>query len=221
MHVVQVTADGDTTTPPAAERLLDQGALYDPDRFTANAYLVGGERPTLVDVGTLEGVESALAAFTDHLDAVVLTHQHGDHVGELDAVLEAFDPDLYAFGAHPARTHELVDGDTIPLGDESFAVLHTPGHAPDHVALVSESMVFSGDLVVPNDQAFDYASFGATGGPGQARETLIESLEYLLDRLPAAVEDLYAGHGDAFHGDVRALVEASLERAEERMPKYD
>jgi glyoxylase-like metal-dependent hydrolase (beta-lactamase superfamily II) len=220
MNVVQVTGDGDTTTPGAAEQLLSAGGLYDSDRFTANAFLVRGARPVLVDAGTLSGVESVVAEFTDSLDAVVLTHQHGDHIGELDAVLDAFDPELYAYGDHPARTHELEDGDEVVLGDEAFEVLHTPGHAPDHVVLYSASMLFAGDLVSPNDQAFDYGSFGATGGPGPAREQLIESLERLLEHLPAGVEHLYSGHGDAFHGDVRDLVETALERAAERAPKY-
>lgn len=220
MDVVQVTGDGDTTTPAAAERLRERGALYDPDRFTANAYLVPGSRPTLVDAGALPGVAAVVADVTDALDAVVVTHQHGDHVGQLDAVLDAFDADCYAFGAHPRRSHELADGDRLTLGDAAFEVLHTPGHAPDHVALVSDSAVFSGDLVVPNDQAFDDGSFGATGGAGPAREQLIESLEYLLDALSDGVEHLYAGHGDAFHGDVHDLVSTALERAAERVPKY-
>ena len=49
MDVVQITGDGDTTTPAAAERLLDTGWLYDPDQFTCNAYLATGERPALVE----------------------------------------------------------------------------------------------------------------------------------------------------------------------------
>ena len=220
MEVIQVTADGDTTTAAAAEALRGRGTLYDPDRFTANCYLALGGRDVLIDAGMVPGVADAVAEHTERLDAVVLTHQHGDHVGALDEVLEAFEPELYAHADHPARTAELADGDEVVLGDEAYDVLHTPGHAPDHVVLVSATTLFSGDLVVPNDEAFDDGSFGGTGGPGPARERLIESLERLLDHLPAGVEHLYAGHGDAFHGDVRGLVETALARAEERAPKY-
>jgi hydroxyacylglutathione hydrolase len=193
----------------------------DATSFTCNAYLALGEHPTLVDAGAMAGVASTIAEHTDDLDAVVLTHQHGDHVEQLDAVLSAFDADCYAFAEHPRRTHELDDGDVIRVGDENFEVIHTPGHAPDHVSLVSESTIFSGDVVVHDDGAFDYGSFGRTDIAGADRETLIESLETILDRLPDSVEHMYAGHGDEFHGDVRDVIETALGRAEKREPKYD
>ena len=190
------------------------------ETFTANVYLVTGERTVLIDAGTMAGVEDVVAEHTDELDAVVLTHQHGDHVGELDAVLDRFDADLLAYGDHSRRTEELDDGDTVAIGDERFDVIHTPGHADDHVSLVSEDTIFSGDVVVHDDGAFDDGSFGRTDMAGQSREVLIESIERILDRLPESVEHMYAGHGDEFHGDVRAVIERALERAERREPKY-
>jgi glyoxylase-like metal-dependent hydrolase (beta-lactamase superfamily II) len=192
--------------------------------FTCNAYLLTGDRPALVDAGTMPGVVDVVTEYVDELDRVVLTHQHHDHVGELDAVLDAFDADLYAYADHPRRTHRLADGDTVALGDESFDVVYTPGHADDHVSLVSDRTLFSGDVVVYNDGAFDDGSFGRTDMAGQSRERLVGSLETLLDRLPDSVTAMYAGHGDPFHADgesVRAVIERALERAERREPKYD
>ncbi|GGL48572.1 MBL fold metallo-hydrolase [Halocalculus aciditolerans] len=192
----------------------------DADEFTCNAFLALGDRPALVDAGAMPGVADVVADHTEAIDTVVLTHQHGDHVQELDAVVDAFDPDVYAYDTHPLRTRELDDGDTLVLGDESFDVVYTPGHADDHVSLVSDATLFSGDVVVYDDGAFDDGSFGRTDMPGQSREALIESIQRLLDRLPASVEHMYSGHGDVFHGDVRAVVERALERAERREPKY-
>jgi len=195
----------------------------DAEEFTCNAYLVTGETSTLVDAGTMPGVASVVAEHVGDLDKVVLTHQHHDHVGELDAVLDAFDADLYAYADHPRRTHELADGDTVAMGDESFDVVYTPGHADDHVSLMSDHTLFSGDVVVYNDGAFDDGSFGRTDMAGQSRERLIESLETLLDRLPDSVTAMYAGHGDAFHADdesVRDVIARALSRAERREPKY-
>jgi glyoxylase-like metal-dependent hydrolase (beta-lactamase superfamily II) len=192
----------------------------DADTFTCNAYLAVGDRTTLVDAGAMEGVVDEIRGYTDELDAVVMTHQHGDHVAQLEAVCDAFDPDVYAYADHPTRTHEIDDGETVRIGDETFDVVYTPGHADDHVSFVSETTLFSGDVVVHDDGAFDYGSFGRTDMAGQSRERLIESIRDLLEGMPEDVEHMYAGHGDVFHGDVRDVVTTALERAEKREPKY-
>ncbi|PSP99835.1 MBL fold metallo-hydrolase [Halobacteriales archaeon QS_4_69_31] len=200
MEVVTVTADAET--------------------FTCNAYLAVGETPTLVDAGAMPGVADVIREHTDALDRVVLTHQHGDHVDQLDAVVEAFDPAVYAYADHPHRTRELADGDEVVVGDETCEAVYTPGHADDHVSLVSASSLFPGDVAVHDDGAFDYGSFGRTDYPGQSRERLIDSIRELLQRMPDGVEHMYSGHGDVFHGDVRDVVETALSRAEKREPKY-
>jgi len=192
----------------------------DAETFTCNAYLAVGERTTLVDAGAMAGVADVIDEHVDELDAVVLTHQHGDHVAQLDAVLDRFDADLYAYDDHPRRTHELVDGDTVAVGDEDCEVVYTPGHAPDHVSLVGDRRLYSGDVVVYNDGAFDDGSFGRTDMAGQSRERLIDSIEVLLERLPESVDALYAGHGDVYEGEVRTVVARALERAKRREPKY-
>ena len=190
------------------------------ETFTCNAYLVEGDRTVLVDAGAYGGVVDAIEDHTDALDAVVLTHQHSDHVAQLDAVLDAFDAPLYAYADHPRRDGALEDGDQLFVGDDPFDVVYTPGHADDHVALVSGTTLFSGDVVVHDDGAFEYGSFGRTDMPGQSRERLIESIEALLEAMDDGVEHMYAGHGGTFHGDVRDVVETALGRAERREPKY-
>ncbi len=192
----------------------------DAETFTCNAYLALGERPTLVDAGGWKGVVDAIREYTDTVDAVVLTHQHGDHVQALDQVLEAFDAELYAYAEHPRRDHAIEDGDEVLVGDETCEVVYTPGHADDHVSLVSETSLFSGDVVVHDDGAFEGGSFGRTDRPGQSRDREIQSIRDLLDRLPNGVEGMYSGHGGVFHGDVRSIVEKAVERAERREPKY-
>ena len=190
------------------------------DTFTCNAFLAPGEVPTLVDAGAMPGVVDVIAERTDELDRVVLTHQHGDHVGQLEQVLDRFDADLYCYDSYPRRTEEIADGDSLAIGAEDFEVIHTPGHADDHVSLVSEATIFSGDVVVHDDGAFEYGSFGRTDMAGQSRKRLVESIETILDRLPEGVSNMYAGHGEEFHGDVRDVIETALERAAEHEPKY-
>ena len=190
------------------------------ETFTCNAFLVLGEHTVLVDAGAMAGIPEVIRGYTDHLDAVMLTHQHGDHVAQLEAVVDAFDTEVYAYADHPHATQILKHNSTVRIGNESVNVIHTPGHAEDHVSLVSETSLFAGDVVVHDDGAFDYGSFGRTDMPGQSRERLIESIRTLHDRLPATVEHLYAGHGSAFHGDVADVIATALKRAETREPKY-
>src|SRR6056297_2011614 len=101
----------------------------DAETFTCNAYLALGDRPTLVDAGAMDGVVDVVREHTDTVEALVLTHQHGDHVAQLGAVCEAFDPEVYAYTDHPRRDHSLGDGDRVEIGDESFEAVFTPGHA--------------------------------------------------------------------------------------------
>ncbi len=190
------------------------------DRFTANAYLLTGEVSTLVDVGTWPPVIDRIDEHVEELDRVVITHAHQDHIEQLSTVVERFDPEVYMFDAHQSRTQQLCDGDTVGMGDHEFEVIHTPGHADDHVSLVSETALFSGDVVVYNDGAFDDGSFGRTDLPGQSREVLIESIERLLATLPQTVDTMYPGHGSSFTGDIHAVVSRALERAKRREPKY-
>ena len=194
------------------------------ESFTCNAFLALGETTTLVDAGAYDGVVDEIREHADDVDRVVLTHQHGDHVEQLDAVLDAFDADLFAYDDHPRRTDAIGDDDEIQIGDERHQVVYTPGHADDHVSFVGETRLFSGDVVVYNDGAFDNGSFGRTDHAAGDRERLIESLRTLLDRLPDSVTGLYAGHGDAFESteaeSVREVIERALERAERREPKY-
>ena len=197
----------------------------DAAEFTCNVYLVPGEKATLVDAGTMPGVEDVVADHVDELDQVVLTHQHRDHVGELDAVLDRFDPTLYAHANHPRRDVAIEDGDEVQIGDEPCEVVYTPGHASDHVSYVGSERLYSGDVVVYNDGAFGDGSFGRTDMVGQSRERLIESLHTILDRLPETITAMYPGHGDIYRASdgtepVRSILERATARAERREPKY-
>ncbi len=189
------------------------------ETFTANVYLVRGSETTLVDAGAMGGITDAIASRVSTLDTVVLTHRHADHVDQLGAVRGAFDPVVYAADPN-GDAIQLEDGDRVLIGKEPFEAVATPGHAPDHLVFVGESVVFTGDIVVYSDAAFEDGSFGRTDLPGGDRDTLVSSLDRLLDRLPPTVETLYPGHGPSYEGDVRSVIERARTRAARGEPKY-
>jgi glyoxylase-like metal-dependent hydrolase (beta-lactamase superfamily II) len=162
------------------------------ESFTSNAFLVTGERTALVDVGNEFDIVSAVADHADGLDAVVLTHTHYDHVGNLPSVVEAFDVDVWGFDpTADGVDHALADGDTVTLGDHEYDVLHTPGHKNDHVCLYAPTTacLFAGDLV------FASGSFGRTDLEEGDRDRLVESIDTLLDLVGEDLAEMHTGHG--------------------------
>lgn len=163
--------------------------------FTSNAFLVAGDadgRTALVDPGSEFDVVSRIEERTGGLDAVVLTHTHPDHVGNTAAVVEAFDVDVWGFDPeNDLVDHAIADGDTVELGDHDYRALHTPGHKNDHLCFYSAdaSVLFAGDLVFTN------GGFGRTDLPEGDRDTLIESIDYVLETVDDDLRELHTGHG--------------------------
>jgi hydroxyacylglutathione hydrolase len=158
--------------------------------FTSNVFLVTGDRTALVDTGANFDVVSAIEKRVDGLDVVVLTHTPRDHVGNVDAVRSAFGVEAVGYDpSHPAVDAEL--GGTVQLGDHDYDVLHTPGHKNDHVCLYAADagICFAGDLV------FAGGSFGRTDLEEGDRETLIRSIDRLLDLIDPDLAELHTGHG--------------------------
>jgi glyoxylase-like metal-dependent hydrolase (beta-lactamase superfamily II) len=158
--------------------------------FTSNAFLVMGDRTVLVDAGANFDVVAEIGSRVDDVDAVVLTHTHRDHVGNVDAVRAAFGVETIGYDpGHPAVDAEL--GETVRLGDHDYRVCHTPGHKDDHVCLYAPAakVCFAGDLV------FAGGSFGRTDLAEGDRETLCRSIDALLELVDPDLATLHTGHG--------------------------
>jgi hydroxyacylglutathione hydrolase len=178
--------------------------------FTSNTFLVTGERTVLVDVGNEFDVVSEVREYTDSVDAVVMTHTHPDHVGNLDAVVEAFDVDVWGYDpAQPGVDHEIEDGESVQLGDDTYEALHTPGHKNDHICLYSPAseVLFAGDLV------FADGGFGRTDLDEGNRHHLIESIRRVLDAIDEGLTGLHTGHGPSVTTNPYQDVELALQAA--------
>lgn len=178
--------------------------------FTSNVFLIDGERPALVDTGNGFDVVQAIEARVENLETVVLTHTHPDHVGNLDAVREAFDVNVWGFDpAARGVENRLADGENITLGDDVYTALHTPGHKDDHLCLYADGpgIVFVGDLVFQN------GGFGRTDLEEGDRQLLLDSIDRLLEAVDENLAELHAGHGPSVTSNPYGSIELAYRAA--------
>jgi hydroxyacylglutathione hydrolase len=153
------------------------------------SYLVG-EGGEAVVVDPAYAIEQYLGA-GPRLVAVLETHTHADHVsGHGRLALEHGLP----VHIHPAAEPEypylpLADGQELRVGGVTVRVIHTPGHRPEHCALlVGGSVVLTGDSLFVGDAARPDLAVAAREGA----EGLFHSLRRLAE-LPPDVA-VYPGH---------------------------
>jgi recombination protein RecT len=128
-----------------------------------NTYIVGEPGAYIViDPGPAlpAHIERIAAAVGDGLQTIVCTHSHPDHSPGAPMLREAVGREVPILGlasAPTARAHStfvpdraLADGERLRVGDSTLRVVHTPGHAANHLCLVLEEdrLLFSGDHVL-------------------------------------------------------------------------
>ena len=168
------------------------GAVVDP----------GGEVPRILDAIKQSGIT---------VEKIILTHGHIDHAGGAADLREALGVKIE--GPHPEDTflletleevgrgygmmdakpvtpdRWLKEGDTVTVGDASFAVYEAPGHTPGSVVLFNAENKFAlvGDVIFQG-------SVGRTDFPRGDHDTLIRSIKEKLYPLGDDVVFL-PGHG--------------------------
>ena len=131
--------------------------------------------------------------------AILLTHGHFDHVGAVRALASELECPVYIceeelsmppmMTAGPLYyTDFYSEGTKLNLAGLEFTVLHTPGHTPGSVCLLTGNAMFSGDTLFAR-------SCGRTDLPGGDWDTIQASLKRLADlEIGCAV---YPGHGSS------------------------
>ena len=158
-----------------------------------NAYLLrSGSTQVLIDAAN--DSDTLLALIGPSLDAVVTTHQHGDHWQALDAVVRATGATTYAgredAGGIPVATDHLVDdGENIRVGDIELTAIHLVGHTPGSIALLYQGThLFTGDCLFP----------GGVGNTQQDPARFASLYQDVVEKIFNVLPDetwVYPGHG--------------------------
>lgn len=178
----------------------------------SNTYVIWDEatkQAAVIDTGNdVQLAKDIIDAEKLTLKYIILTHAHYDHIHFLPEYKETYpmakvviheldnamlgSPRLNAsvlFG--PAHVYDkadvsVQDGDELLLGDAILSVIHTPGHTPGGICILTENMLFSGDTLF-------YAGFGRTDlGAGDVK-LMAASIDKLYAMDPTIT--VYPGHG--------------------------
>lgn len=180
-------------------------------------YVLPGPQPLLIDagVGHAEHIDDLAHLLPDGPARVVVTHAHSDHCAGAPALAARWPSAEFRKMPWPERDpvlprpwQRLAEGDRITTGEVTLEVLHTPGHAPDHLALwePESRTMFVGDLVVLGSSVVIPASAG-----GNLRDYLA-SLRRILALEPVR---LLPAHGPVIE-DPAAVVGQYLEHRRQR-----
>ena len=186
--------------PSALSPLVRRIVAPNPGPFTGpgtNTYLVGIDEVAVIDPGPDEAahIDAIIgASMRERVRWVLLTHTHPDHAPGTKRLVKETGAEVLAFTKKPKDGDVIPDrvigeGATIEGTEFGLEVLHTPGHAPNHLCflLEEERLLFTGDTVL--DGMFSVINPSRGGDMAVYVETLERLEKMRLSRL-------CPGHGD-------------------------
>jgi len=186
--------------PSALSPLVRRIVAPNPGPFTGpgtNTYLVGIDEVAVIDPGPDDAghIDAIVgASMRERVRWVLLTHTHPDHAPGTKRLVKETGAEVLAFTKKPKDGEVIPDrvigeGATIEGTEFGLEVLHTPGHAPDHLCffLEEERVLFTGDTVLDGM----YSVVSPTRGGDMA--VYVETLER-LEKM--RLSRLCPGHGD-------------------------
>ncbi len=185
--------------------------------FQENTYVLYNElkEAIIIDPGCYTRIEEKILSDfirKENLTPTLLlnTHCHLDHVFGNNYVSETYGltahihpneqivldrlPEAAAKWGAPTEAYKgpiqyIQEGEIIPLGNDAFKVLLTPGHSPGSVCFyhVEQDFMIGGDLIFKD-------GVGRTDLPGANPQDLIKSIREQIFPLPDSLT-IYSGHG--------------------------
>jgi glyoxylase-like metal-dependent hydrolase (beta-lactamase superfamily II) len=122
------------------------------------------------------------------LSAVLITHDHLNHVRGLQTLKKIYDTEIYAVNPVVCglRTNLVYDGNVLSIGPFSIEVISVPGHSADSAVFRIGNILFTGDALTA----------GLTGSTASSYGEMIE-ITALRNKILALPGDytIFPGHG--------------------------
>lgn len=158
--------------------------------------LCEGNTCIAVDPGTSAELLAYLQQHDLELTGILVTHQHGDHIGGIPTLLKQYPVPVYgpvdiALVTHPVKDNQRFQ---LPGFSQQAQVLAIPGHTLNHLAYLIENHLFCGDTL-----------FGC--GCGKLFEGTPEMMYHSLQRLAQLPDETlnYCAHEYTLANEVFAL----------------
>lgn len=162
-----------------------------------NTYLVGKEEVTVIDPGpAMQEHIDVITAAAPNIKQILVTHTHPDHSPGVRLLKENLDVPAYGMLTNSSKNQDqtfsperiLDDGEVFQEEEFSIEVVHTPGHASNHLCFIlkEEKLIFTGDHIMNGSTV-------VIGPPDGNMKQYIQSLEKLKDY---DIEKIAPGHGE-------------------------
>jgi len=184
-----------------------------------NSYLLGRDAIAVIDPGPRidTHIERIIAEARGPIRWILTTHTHPDHspgAGPLAAETGAEVIGMPApEGQHQDRNFApdrvLLDGEVFATDEFSLQIIHTPGHASNHVCYLQQGIgwLYTGDHIMNGSTV-------VIDPPDGSMSDYIASLRKLKN---FSIDAIAPGHGDLLHDPFKAIdwiIEHRLEREE-------
>jgi glyoxylase-like metal-dependent hydrolase (beta-lactamase superfamily II) len=119
---------------------------------------------------------------------IINTHSHPDHTMGNGEIKEITNAKIVQHEDSPKEKDISVkDNEELKLGSLILKFIHTPGHAKDHICILVEKNLFTGDLLF-------VGNVGGVGEffPGSSMKEELESLKKII-KLPESTK-IWPGH---------------------------
>ncbi|MDR2397831.1 MAG: MBL fold metallo-hydrolase [Spirochaetaceae bacterium] len=192
---------------------------YCPISFS-NCYILGADmgqeapvsgepEAVLIDPGYMDvGIINFIEDNGYYLRAVLITHDHKNHIRGLKTLLRIYDADIYAVNqiVLDYKTILVRDRDICRVGPFTFEVISVPGHSPDSAVFKINNLLFTGDALSAGLVGRTASRYGAA--------TQMTALQNKIFSLPGDFTIL-PGHGPPSSLDAERRFNAGIELYEQ------